>query len=71
MGDKIRTVRKWIDEGDLSVDLQVDGGISADTIAHAYDAGANCFVAGTAVFGAPNPDDYSKAIALLRERAVE
>jgi ribulose-phosphate 3-epimerase len=71
MGDKIRTVRKWIDEEALSVDLQVDGGISADTIAHAYDAGANCFVAGTAVFGAPAPEDYPNAIARLRERAVE
>lgn len=71
MGDKIRTVRRWIDEGNLNIDLEVDGGIAPDTIAHAYAAGANVFVAGTAVFGAPNPDGYAKAIALLRERAVE
>lgn len=71
MANKIRAVRSMIDEGNLSVDLQVDGGIAADTIAHAYEAGANVFVAGTAVFGAGSPDDYPRAIALLRERALE
>ena len=71
MGDKIRTVRRLIDEGNLNVDLQVDGGITADTIAHAYEAGANVFVAGTAIFGAGGPDEYRAAIAKLRERALE
>jgi ribulose-phosphate 3-epimerase len=66
MREKIETVRGWIDDGDLSVDLQVDGGIAPDTIAHAYAAGANVFVAGTAVFG---QQDYAAAIATLRERA--
>ncbi len=67
MREKIETVRSWIDEGNLAVDLQVDGGISPDTIAHAYAAGANVFVAGTAVFG---QQDYAVAIRTLRERAV-
>jgi ribulose-phosphate 3-epimerase len=66
MREKIETVRGWIDEGNLAVDLQVDGGISPDTIAHAYAAGANVFVAGTAVFG---QSDYAAAIQTLRERA--
>jgi len=67
MREKIETVRRWLDEGNLSIDLQVDGGISPDTIAHAYAAGANVFVAGTAVFG---QQDYAAAIRTLRERAV-
>jgi ribulose-phosphate 3-epimerase len=67
MREKIETVRGWIDEGNLDVDLQVDGGIAPDTIAHAYAAGANVFVAGTAVFG---QQDYAAAIRTLRERAV-
>ena len=68
MKSKIEKVRRWIDEQNLSVDLQVDGGITADTIGHAHTAGANVFVAGTAVFGAK---DYSKAILDLRARAKE
>ena len=67
MREKIETVREWIDEENLAVDLQVDGGISPDTIAHAYAAGANVFVAGTAVFG---QQDYAAAIKNLRERAI-
>ncbi|QIG40720.1 ribulose-phosphate 3-epimerase [Microbacterium sp. 4R-513] len=47
--------------------LQVDGGISASTIAQAADAGADTFVAGSAVFGADDPD---AAIAALRDLAA-
>jgi ribulose-phosphate 3-epimerase len=68
MRGKIETVRRWIDEGDLNVDLQVDGGIAPGTIADAYAAGANVFVAGTAVFG---QDDYATAIATLKECALQ
>jgi ribulose-phosphate 3-epimerase len=68
MKSKIETVRRWIDERNLQIDLQVDGGIAPDTIADAYRAGANVFVAGTAVFGQP---DYAKAIQDLRRCAVE
>ncbi|GAA1653834.1 ribulose-phosphate 3-epimerase [Microbacterium flavum] len=46
--------------------LQVDGGISASTIAQAAEAGADTFVAGSAVFGAADP---AAAIAALREEA--
>jgi len=68
MQEKIATVRRWIDGRDQPIDLQVDGGIAPDTIRHAYRAGANCFVAGTAVFG-KDPEDYAAAIRELRERA--
>jgi len=63
---KIAQLRHWIDERDLTVELEVDGGIAPATIEAAARAGANVFVAGTAVFGAP---DYAAAIADLRKRA--
>jgi ribulose-phosphate 3-epimerase len=66
MRSKIETVRGWIDRDNLAVDLQVDGGITPDTIAHAKAAGANVFVAGTAVFG---QSDYGSAIKNLRDHA--
>jgi ribulose-phosphate 3-epimerase len=64
---KIRKIRGWIDERALTVDLEVDGGVSCETIVAAASAGANVFVAGTAVYGA---SDYAEAIAALRQKAV-
>jgi ribulose-phosphate 3-epimerase len=63
---KVETLRGWIRERELTVALEVDGGITKDTIASAARAGANAFVAGTAIFGAP---DYQEAIAALRQAA--
>ena len=63
---KIETLRRWIDERELDVDLEVDGGVGPETIARVARAGANVFVAGTAVFGAP---DRAAAIAALRRAA--
>ena len=54
MLDKIATLRRWIDERGLDVELEVDGGIGPETIALAARAGADVFVAGNAVFGAPD-----------------
>ncbi|NCB91628.1 MAG: ribulose-phosphate 3-epimerase [Clostridia bacterium] len=48
--EKIRKLRKMIDETGLAIDLQVDGGINRDTIQTVLDAGANIIVAGSAVF---------------------
>lgn len=64
---KIRRARAAIDAQGLDVWLQVDGGISAETIERAADAGANVFVAGSAVYGA---DDAAASIAALRELAA-
>jgi ribulose-phosphate 3-epimerase len=64
---KIETLRRWIDERGLDVTLEVDGGIGPETIAAAARAGADVFVAGTAVFGAP---DRAAAIAELRRAAT-
>ncbi|WP_310376443.1 ribulose-phosphate 3-epimerase [Catenuloplanes atrovinosus] len=61
--DKVRAARRHIDAGHLEVRLEVDGGIAADTIEAAAEAGADAFVAGTAVYGA---DDPAEAIRRLR-----
>jgi len=65
---KLRQLRAWIDEASLAVTLEVDGGITPGTIGRASRAGARAFVAGTAVFGAP---DYREAITELRREAAE
>ena len=65
---KIAELRRWIDETGRTVELEVDGGIAAGTVGRAAAAGANVFVAGTAVFGEP---DYAAAIARLRREATE
>ncbi|MSO60330.1 MAG: ribulose-phosphate 3-epimerase [Ilumatobacteraceae bacterium] len=69
MEPKIRKVRELINKAGLSdkVDLEVDGGISAKTITAARTAGANAFVAGSALF--KDPKGLSHAIADLRTRA--
>jgi ribulose-phosphate 3-epimerase len=64
MMDKVRGARKLI--GDLPIWLQVDGGISLETIEIARDAGADTFVAGSAVFNSPDPADM---VSRLRELA--
>ena len=63
---KIEFLRRAIDERGLNVALEVDGGIGPETIARAARAGADVFVAGTAVFGAA---DKADAIAGLKRAA--
>jgi ribulose-phosphate 3-epimerase len=63
---KIRRARELIAGRDLDVWLQVDGGVGTDTIEQCADAGADVFVAGSAVFGAT---DRGKAVQGLREQA--
>jgi ribulose-phosphate 3-epimerase len=53
--DKIRRVRGLLDQHGARAVLEVDGGITVDTIAEAWAAGADTFVAGTSVFGAADP----------------
>ena len=65
--DKVRTARRRVQSGHLKVRIEVDGGIAEDTIAAAAEAGADAFVAGTAVYGADDPAD---ACRRLRERAA-
>ena len=64
---KVRTARKLVDTGHLTLLVEIDGGINADPIEQAAEAGVDMFVAGSAVYGA---DDPSKAIAALRAQAA-
>ena len=52
--DKVREIRAIIDESGKDIDLQIDGGITAENVAEAKAAGANVIVAGSAVFKAEN-----------------
>lgn len=63
---KVRRARQMIKSRDLAVWLQVDGGVSAETIERCAEAGADVFVAGNAVYGA---DDPAEAVRLLRAKA--
>ncbi len=60
---KIATLRQMIDASGRSIHLQVDGGVTAKTAPACVAAGADCLVAGTAVFG---QSDYAAAIAAIR-----
>ena len=64
---KITALRQRVDSRGLDVRLQVDGGVDPATIGRAAAAGADVFVAGSAVYGA---DDPAAAIAALREAAA-
>jgi ribulose-phosphate 3-epimerase len=64
---KVREARRLVEAGHLRLFLEVDGGINADTIEQAAEAGADVFVAGSAVYGAEDP---GKAIAALRALAA-
>jgi ribulose-phosphate 3-epimerase len=66
--DKIRGLRRRLDEEGRQVDIEVDGGVALQTIASIAAAGANVFVAGSAVFGSSN---YKDTIATLRRLAEE
>ncbi|CAM4108735.1 ribulose-phosphate 3-epimerase [Helcobacillus massiliensis] len=63
---KIRRARQAISESHLNVSIQVDGGVSRSTIEQAADAGANVFVAGSAIYSAA---DAADEIATLRSLA--
>jgi ribulose-phosphate 3-epimerase len=65
---KVKAVRKLIEGRGLSVLVEVDGGINENTIAEAAAAGADVFVAGSAIFGSR---DYRKTIEILRKRMTE
>jgi ribulose-phosphate 3-epimerase len=66
--DKIERARFLLDQAQSSAVLEVDGGISRDTIHACWKAGADTFVAGNAVFGAAHPQ---QEIAVLRNLCSE
>jgi ribulose-phosphate 3-epimerase len=65
---KIHTLRAMLDKRGLETELEVDGGVKTDNIDRIAHAGADVFVAGSAVFGSP---DYASTIAELKRRAKE
>jgi len=64
---KVAAVRRLVDAGELTIVVEIDGGINADTIEAAAEAGVDCFVAGSAVFGAADP---GLAVENLRRQAA-
>jgi ribulose-phosphate 3-epimerase len=62
---KLERARKWIDRCGRDIRLQVDGGIKVENIRRAADAGADTFVAGSAIFGS---SDYRSVIEAMRAR---
>jgi ribulose-phosphate 3-epimerase len=63
--DKVRTARRLVDTGHLTLLVEIDGGINSDTIEAAAEAGVDCFVAGSAVYGAQDP---ARAVRALRDQ---
>ena len=61
--DKLAAARRLIDGSERAIRLEIDGGIKADNIALAAEAGADTFVAGSAIFGSA---DYAATIASMR-----
>ncbi|WP_026476447.1 ribulose-phosphate 3-epimerase [Alkaliphilus transvaalensis] len=64
---KIQRLKEIIDERELSIDIQVDGGVKPDNIHLVAQAGANVIVAGSAIF---NSEDIPKTVELLRKNAI-
>ncbi len=59
---KVEAAREWVENRGLATDIQIDGGITPETARQAAEAGANVFVAGTAVFAADDPADAMEEI---------
>ncbi|HHO59026.1 MAG TPA: ribulose-phosphate 3-epimerase [Thiotrichales bacterium] len=72
--DKLRQARKIIDDSGLDIRLEIDGGVKVDNIREIAEAGADPFVAGSAIFGARNesgPNDYNTVIAAMRDELAK
>jgi ribulose-phosphate 3-epimerase len=64
---KVAMARRLVDSGELTVVVEIDGGINDDTIVAAAEAGVDCFVAGSAVYSATDP---AAAVESLRRQAA-
>jgi len=62
--DKLRQARRIIDDSGLDIRLQIDGGVKVDNIGEIAAAGADTFVAGSAIFGS---EDYAATIAAMKD----
>jgi ribulose-phosphate 3-epimerase len=68
--EKVRVVRRLVDSGELTVLVEIDGGINSDNIEQAAVAGVDCFVAGSAVYGTDNPGGAVRALRAQAARAA-
>ncbi len=66
--EKLREVRRRIDESGYDIRLEVDGGVKVNNISEIAAAGADMFVAGSAIFGQP---DYKKVIDEMRSELAK
>jgi len=72
--DKLRAARKIIDASGRDIRLEIDGGVKADNIREIKEAGADMFVAGSAIFGAANDNDanrYDTIIGQMRDELAK
>lgn len=72
--DKLREARKLIDQSGRDIRLEIDGGVKVDNIGEIHAAGADTFVAGSAIFGAARDDDpncYDTVISAMRAALAE
>lgn len=72
--DKLRQARKLIDESGRDIRLEIDGGVKVDNIGKIHAAGADTFVAGSAIFGAArdgDPNSYDTVISEMRAALAE
>jgi len=72
--DKLRQARKLIDQSGRDIRLEIDGGVKVDNIGEIHAAGADTFVAGSAIFGAARDDDpncYDTVISAMRAALAE
>jgi len=72
--NKLREARKLIDESDYDIRLEIDGGVKVDNIREIAEAGADTFVAGSAIFNAKNDNDpnvYDSVIKQMRDELAK
>jgi ribulose-phosphate 3-epimerase len=72
--DKLREVRKLIDDSGYDIRLEIDGGVKVNNIKEIATAGADTFVAGSAIFGAINDKDenkYNTVIGQMRDELAQ
>lgn len=72
--DKLREARKRIDESGYDISLEIDGGVKVDNIREIAEAGADMFVAGSAIFGAAKDSDankYNTVVGAMRDELAK
>ena len=65
--EKVRALKKMIDEGGLKTDIEVDGGVNLENVTEVMDAGANIIVAGSAVFKGDISENVERFLDVLKE----